>query len=243
MLSNKNMNYFTKENLDIYLKELAKEYRRLIGKKMQAEIILVGGAAIIANYGFRDITTDMDAIIHAPSSMKDAINHVGDKFGLPNGWLNADFMRTASYSSKLSEYSGYYRTFSNILTVRTVEAEYLIAMKLCSCRPYKNDMSDIIGILVEHAEHGTPITMDKIKAAVENLYGNWDKISDASKTFIDNVMKSGDYSKIYEEAVESEKKSKDMLISYENDNPGIVSEGNANEIISMLKEKQSYYPS
>ena len=69
-------NSFTKDNLENYLKELAKEYRKLVGKDMPAEIVLVGGAAILTNYGFRDMTTDVDAIIHAASSMKDAINKV-----------------------------------------------------------------------------------------------------------------------------------------------------------------------
>ena len=103
-------NSFTKENLDNYLKELAKEFRRINGKSMPAEIVLVGGAAILTNYGFRDMTTDIDAVIHAASSMKDAINRVGDKYDLPNGWLNADFMNTASYLPKLDEYSVYYKT-------------------------------------------------------------------------------------------------------------------------------------
>ena len=74
---------FTREKLDTYLKELAKEFRRLNGKSMPAEIVFVGGAAILTNYGFRDMTTNIDAMIHAASSMKDAINHVGDKFDLP----------------------------------------------------------------------------------------------------------------------------------------------------------------
>ena len=37
MLSDKS---FTKENLDLYLKELAKEFRKNYGKSMPAEIIL-----------------------------------------------------------------------------------------------------------------------------------------------------------------------------------------------------------
>jgi len=78
---------FTKDNLDMYLRELGKEYRRLSGKAVPAEIILIGGASILANYGFRDMTYDMDAVIVSSSAMKDAINHVGDKFNLPNGWM------------------------------------------------------------------------------------------------------------------------------------------------------------
>jgi len=84
---------FTKENLDTYLKELGKEFRKLNGTKMPAEIVLIGGAAVLANYGFRELTYDIDAIILASSAMKDAINHVGDKMGLPSGWLNADFQK------------------------------------------------------------------------------------------------------------------------------------------------------
>ena len=79
---------FTKKNLDDYLKELAKEFRKLSGKSMPAEIVLVGGAAILTNYGFRDMTTDIDAVIHAASSMKEAINRVGDKFVLVKLFCN-----------------------------------------------------------------------------------------------------------------------------------------------------------
>ena len=34
---------FTKENIDLYLKEVAKEYRKQAGKKMPAELVLIGG--------------------------------------------------------------------------------------------------------------------------------------------------------------------------------------------------------
>ena len=121
---------FTKENLDICLRELGKEFRKLNGTAMKAELTLIGRAAILANYGFRDSTYDVDAIIQASSAMKDAVNRVGDKFGLPNGWLNADFTRTSSYSPKLAAFSTYYKTFSNVLTVRTISGAYLVAMKL-----------------------------------------------------------------------------------------------------------------
>ena len=43
---------FTKENINTYLKEVAKEYRKQIGKNMPAEMILIGGASILVNYGF-----------------------------------------------------------------------------------------------------------------------------------------------------------------------------------------------
>lgn len=67
---------FTRNNLDDYLSKVAKEFRKLNGRKMRAEIILIGGASILANYGFRDSTYDIDALIRASSAMKDAINKV-----------------------------------------------------------------------------------------------------------------------------------------------------------------------
>ena len=69
---------FGKDQIDTYLKEVAKQYRKLNRKGMPAEITLIGGASILINYGFRDTTYDVDALIRASSSMKDAINYVTD---------------------------------------------------------------------------------------------------------------------------------------------------------------------
>jgi len=154
---------FTKENLDFYLKELAKEFRKLNGKAMKAELILIGGASVLANYGFRDMTYDVDAVIFATSAMKDAINRVGDRLALPSGWLNTDFVQTKSYTPKLEGASVYYKTFSNVLEIRTITSEFLIAMKLMSGRKYKNDLSDVIGILREYQNSGNPILYEQIE--------------------------------------------------------------------------------
>lgn len=232
-------NVFTKENLDTYLKELAKEYRRLNGKRMPADIVLIGGAAILANYGFREMTTDIDAVIGSASSMKEAINRVGDKYNLPAGWMNSDFMRTDSYSPRLIEYSRYYRTFSNVLTVRTVTAEYLIAMKLRSGRRYKNDLSDIVGILAAHEEAGNPISSERIDVAVRNLYGDWNSIPEDSRVFIETVYKNGNFAQEYEAVRAEERRSKDILIRFDEDYPDVADEGNVNAILEKLKEKQA----
>ena len=238
-MSSEQTNSFTKENLDGYLKELAKEYRRLNGKSIPAEIILIGGAAVLANYGFRNMTTDVDAIIQATSSMKDAINRVGDKFSLPNGWLNADFTKTTSYSPKLEQYSQYYRTFSNILTVRTVSAEYLIAMKLKSGRKYKHDLSDVIGILAEHQKSKAPITMSSIEKAVTDLYGGWDKLPSDSQTFIRETMSNGNFEEMYSHMCSEESKAKDLLVDFEKNYPGVTNTENVNTVLTNLKKKAS----
>ncbi len=229
---------FTKENLDIYLKELAKEFRKRNGKQMPVEIVLVGGAAILANYGFRAMTIDIDAVIHAASSMKDAINHVGDKFNLPNGWLNADFTKTASYSPKLDEFSVYYKTFYGVLIVRTISAEYLIAMKLRSGRKYKNDLSDIIGILAEHEKKGNPITFEQIHTAVSDLYGGWDNFPAGSKPFIEKAIENGSYEDVYSSVKREEKDAKDILAAFEKDYPQVAKASNIDDILKNLRNKK-----
>lgn len=229
---------FNKDNLDTYLKELGKLFRKQNGKSATAEIVLVGGAAILVNYGFRDMTTDIDAIIHASSSMKDAINQVGDQYNLPNGWLNADFMRTASYTSKLNEFSQYYKTFSGVLQVRSISAEYLIAMKLKSGRKYKNDLSDIIGILAEHEKISRPITWDSIDLAVQHLYQGWDGIAEDAIAFIQNVFKTGNYIELFEQLQEQEKRARDVLIEFQQESPNAVTESNVDAILKQLQSSK-----
>jgi len=229
---------FTKENLDNYLKELGKEFRKRNGTKTPAEIVLIGGAAILANYGFREVTYDIDAIILASSAMKEAINHVGDRLGLPNGWLNTDSKNTKSYSDKLPEVSVYYRTFSNILTVRTVSAEYLIAMKLMSGREYKFDLSDIAGILLEHERTSKPISREAVEKAVIQLYGSMKAIPDVSKKLLNAAFESGEYEKVYREIRESEKESKEALLDFEKNNPGELKGENIAAILEQARQKR-----
>jgi hypothetical protein len=229
---------FTRENLDYYLKELAKEFRRLGGKKMPAEIILIGGASILVNYGFRDMTYDMDAIISASSAIKDAINHVGDRYELPNGWLNTDFVRTKSYTPKLIEFSVYYKTFYGVLTVRTVTAEYLIAMKIKSGRRYKNDLSDIVGIISEHNAKGKPLTYMQIDKAVCDLYGSWDGIVPELRQFVVSVLEQPEDSALYAQYRESETQSKDILLEFEREYPNVANEDNINAILEKAKRKK-----
>ena len=229
---------FSRKNLDQYLKELAKEFIKLNGKKMPAEIILIGGASVVINYGFRQMTYDMDAIINAASTMKEAINHVGDKHDLPNGWLNTDFMKTSSYSARIAQYSQYYRTYSNIVTFRTVSGEYLLAMKLMAGRQYKFDLSDVIGILWEHEKNGSPLTLEQIKEAATNLYGSYDAIPERSRQFIETAIADGGFAQKYERIRQMEAENKDILLQFQDDYPGVTNTDNVSDIIAAIRKKK-----
>lgn len=230
---------FTKENLDYYLKELAKEFRKRNGKNTSAEIVLVGGAAILANYGFREMTYDIDAVITASSAMKEAVNAVGDRLGLPNGWLNADFKNTSSYSPKLSQYSEYYRTYSNVLSIRTINAEYLVAMKLMSGRRYKKDLSDIIGILSEQERRGESLNYQKIDCAVKNLYGGWDNISEYAIQVLKAALDSENLKELFMEQEHEEALSKQAVLQVQKYEGEKVKKSNINEIIQRALSKRN----
>ena len=225
---------FTKENLNQYLKALAKEYKKLVGKNMPAEIILIGGAAIIADYSFRKSTYDVDAIIIASSAMKDAINKVGDDFDLPSYWMNTDFEKTASYSPKLIEFSQYYRTYSNIVTIRTVTAEYLVAMKLKAGRQYKNDISDIAGIIQEQKALNKPLTYEAINNAVIKLYSSWDGISQLAIDDLKSILSSDNLSDLYSSIREKEINTKDLLVKFEKSHPNQLSQSNLDDVLKSL---------
>ena len=229
----------TKENLDTYLKAVAKQFRKLNGKAIPAEITLIGGASILINYGFRDSTYDVDALIHASSAMKDAINYVTDTLGLPNGWLNDDFKNTRSYTPRLVNYSMYYRTFSNVLTVRTITGEYLVAMKLMAYRQYKHDISDIVGILREQQNNGDPLTFERIDKAVKNLYDSWERMPDNAQRMIQSILENGDMDALYEAYASEEAVAKDALIAFDGKYPDVLTEDNLADILSNLLNKQN----
>lgn len=222
-------NKITRDNMDEIFKALGKEYRKMGGKAMPAEIDIVGGAAIIRRYGFRTASSDVDAIIHAASAIKDAANKVGDQFGLPNGWLNSDFIHTSSYSDKLPLYTNPYRTFANVLTVRIVKPEYLAAMKLRSMRPYKNDISDLVGIIATEQESGSGFQKEAIISAYHNLYD--ENPSKERIQFLDAVYSTPNLPELYLQITGQEAENKDILRTFEEKYPGKLNDNNVNSVL------------
>lgn len=226
----------TKDELDLYFKELSKELKKEFGRNANIELIVVGGASVLLNYGFRDTTKDIDAIISSRSSIKEAVNRVGDKYNLENGWVNSDFKQTSSYSPKLLEHSKYYRTYNQILTVRTIGDEYLVAMKLASMRNYKNDLSDIIGII--NSERGTEITYERIDKAVVELYGGWNKMPGNSNSFIKSALINKEKN-LYENTRNEEIKNKELLVEFENNYDNVLKDENVDNILNSIKAKRN----
>ena len=228
---------FTKDNLEGYLKELAKEFKKR-GRGTPAEMILVGGASVLINYDFRVGSYDIDATYEMQPIMKEAINAVGDRLGLPNGWVNDDFKDTLSYTPKIFQYSKYYKTFSNVLRIRTIDAEYLVAMKLVSGRQYKKDLSDIAGIVYEQQMAGKPLSYELIDKAVMDLYESWDNISDYSRNILDKILECDDLKALFVELSEDEIAAKEALLEVQKKYPKAINKDNVDDIIAVAMKKK-----
>lgn len=170
--------------------------------------------------------------------MKDAINIVGDRLGLPVGWLNTDFVNTNSYTPRLAEYSRYYKTFANILQIRTIADEYLVAMKLMAGRQYKNDLSDIVGVLIELQRRNKPLSFENVQKAVMDLYDSYDKLPEESRVFIEAVYKKEDLQAFYLQCKELEQENNDVLVDFQEKYSGILNGNNLAYILKTARAKK-----
>lgn len=229
----------TKGEMDRYFSELGRELKKEFGRKAKIELVVVGGASILMNYSFRESTLDIDAVVSSQSSIKDVVNRVGDRLGLPDGWLNPDFQQTESYSPKLIGASRFYRTYSQVLDVRTITAENLIAMKLVAFRPYSHDGSDIIGIIREQEDAGKPVTYESVKRALADLYESRKQLDSTAEAALQDALSGRDLGKLFKEAMEKEAKNKELLTGFEKKHKGVLNESNLQEILSALDEKSA----
>ena len=99
---------------------------------------------------------------------------------------------------------------NGVLIVRTIKDEYLLAMKMVSARKYKNDYSDIAGIIYFLKHNNSSLTFERIEKAIMDLYGNPKLVSQEMITFVKREFDSNNND--YEEIKEIEKGNRLILI-------------------------------
>lgn len=228
--------YLDRDNLDYYLTALGKEYKKL--SKHPVQIVLVGGGAIFVRYSFRMMSLDLDGLLYPykSDSLKHAIRIVADKYNIPYGWLNDDFIKTDSYSKNIFIYSDFYKTYSNLIEVRIIDSIHLIAMKLKSFRSYKRDQSDIVGILLEEKQKGNIIKMESIIKAYVDLYEK-DPSSEESKFLTHLYLKKDEWETLFQNVIIEENINKTELSK--NDNNVEANTALKQNIIDLLLNKQN----
>jgi len=113
----------------------------------RAEIVVVGGAALVLLFQARDSTKDVDALFVRPEAarIREAAARVAADLELPSDWLNDG---AKGYLVGVSTGKVLYQ--SNSLVARAASTEQLLAMKLAAWRDAV-DRSDAM-LLLSHIE-------------------------------------------------------------------------------------------
>jgi hypothetical protein len=119
-------------------------------KGVRLEMTLYGGALMLLAYDARDVTKDVDAIVHPPEVARQLVAQVGRERGLHEGWLNDDVRQFVSGREQKNELV-LPNVKRNGLHVTRPTAKYLLAMKVMASRKplpgYPGDFDDIARLL------------------------------------------------------------------------------------------------
>lgn len=115
----------------------------------------------------------------------------------------------------------------------------LVAMKLMAGRQYKNDLSDVVGILLEQQNAEKGISLDSIKRAAGELYDGYENLPEISRTFIEAVYQNPDLSALYDKIREDEKQNKDILLEFQDDYPDVLNGDNLADILKAVKAREN----
>ena len=111
-------------------------------------------------------------------------------------------------------------------------------MKLRAGRAYKYDRSDVIGILWEQEKQGDPLTLERIRKAVVDLYDSYDVLSNDIKQFIEKAIQDGRYAEMYDRVRQADAENKENLLEYQEEKPGVIRNDNVNDILAAIRKRK-----
>jgi hypothetical protein len=149
--------------------------RRLHAQGLQADMYVVGGAAVALTLDTRRTTRDVDAAFRPPVEVAEVALAMARDEGLPPGWLSSAAMAFAPSESDPDavalDVTG--------LSVAVASPRHLLAMKLAAGR--QRDLADLV-VLFERLGISTP---DQALAIAKDLYGEDSAIlSDPDESYI-----------------------------------------------------------
>jgi len=115
---------------------------RLTENNQHGEIVLTGGATLTLVFNARSATRDIDAVFRPVADMRKIISSMATKYNLPLDWLNDAVKPFVTDKLTIKPHLEY----SN-LTIYSVDAESLLAMKLTSARFGTKDMDDCVFLM------------------------------------------------------------------------------------------------
>jgi hypothetical protein len=167
---------FDRGRIESLLTELG---RRCQAKGIDAELFIVGDAAMALAYSRDRVTRDLDAIFEPKAEVYSEVDAMANDLGLPPEWLNDGVKgvmpdRADRAPGVLFESDG--------LKVMIASAEYLLAMKAAAARQTR----DTDDFLVLAAELGVT-TSDQAFAIVDKYYDR-QRLTPNSQFFIEQTF-------------------------------------------------------
>ena len=133
------MKELTKNEMLKYLEEINIELKN---QDKFGEIVIAGGAALTLVFDARKSTQDIDALFAPTQDMRKIISNIAERHELPQDWLNDGVKGFVTDKMKFNEILSY----SN-LSVSSMDAESLLAMKLIAARVDTKDMPDSVFLM------------------------------------------------------------------------------------------------
>jgi len=133
------MRELNKQDMLNYFEEIN---RRLAVDEKHGDILIAGGAAMTLVHNARLSTHDIDAIFRPKEDLRQMVSDIAKAYELNDDWLNdgvKGFITENMSHSVILSYSN--------LTVSSLDAEPLLAMKLTSARTLSKDMEDSIFLM------------------------------------------------------------------------------------------------
>ena len=166
----------SKKDIVKYLKLINEE---LVKAEETAEIVLLGGCAMVLMYDARKSTKDIDAIFNNKSKMRECVKMIAKNNNLNDDWLNDAAKSFITPKMKTVEVT----KFSN-LKIKVFDLESLLVLKLISARALTNDFSDSLILL----ENSSIKNIEELYELVEK-YAPEDLLTPRVDYFIQEVWK------------------------------------------------------
>jgi len=133
------MKQLKRDDILKYFEEINSQLR---SRGEHGKILLLGGAAMTIAFDARDATYDIDAIFSPKGSIEQIISDMAKTHQLTSDWLNDVAKDYVTDKMKFNPFPSY----SN-LSISTIDAESLLAMKLTAARTYTEDMNDSVFLM------------------------------------------------------------------------------------------------
>ncbi len=151
----------------------------LDGRGVSAEMYVVGGAAMALAFDERRSTRDIDAVFEPKAVVYEAAVDVGERLGLPSGWLNdavKGFLEGDDpAAAPILDLPG--------LRCLAASPRTLLALKVLAHRVGEDEAD--VRVLAEHLGISSA---DEVLAIAEETYG--DRLDPAARFFVEQIFDS-----------------------------------------------------